>query len=91
MNYRGPKLDGALLEMIRERTSIADEDVARAFEASPLFRSLYSDLRTCIRALARWERSEAEEAGQRIQEYAQLVDELVDEIRFALSARGHSP
>jgi len=49
------------------------------------FQALCNDLRLCVDALARWQRSEAPVASARVAEYAQSLEELEQEIEAWLN------
>lgn len=55
------------------------------YEAHDAFRSLCNDLRLCVDALSRWQRSEAPVASARVAEYAQSLEELEQEIEAWLN------
>jgi len=83
-----PAIDAGLLRLVRGRAGGTDESIRSAFESNETFRSLCADLRTCARALARWQRSDSAEAPGRVEEYAGLLEDLTQEIRQLLSAPG---
>jgi hypothetical protein len=85
VNAVRPAIDAQLLELVRSRSGGTDAQVVRAFETLEAFRSLCADLRTCARALERWQASDAQEAPDRVVEYAGLMDDLASEIRELLS------
>jgi len=74
------------LEKIKRRFAGHERAIERAFETSELFRSLCADYLACTTALARWRKSEGEQAARRATEYAELLTELTSEIDACLEA-----
>jgi hypothetical protein len=55
--------------------------IERAYDEHPSFRELCQDYRQCSLALARWRQDRDPAPMQRSREYAELLDELANEIR----------
>ncbi|MGW8282255.1 MAG: hypothetical protein ACWGON_03040 [Gemmatimonadota bacterium] len=87
MNTEDVHIDGALLTLVKKYSNATDDDIESAFESSRSFRSLCFDLRACSRALARWQRSDSEEAWCRVDEYSGLLTGLTAEIHLMLAER----
>ena len=60
------------------------KDIRRLFKESREFQCICEDYRQCAEALHHWNRSNDKHAPARKQEYAILLQELVDEIRMCL-------
>ena len=59
-------------------------DIKRLYKESPEFQTICEDYRQCAEALQHWNQSRKKEAPARRREYAQLLQELVDEIWLCL-------
>lgn len=90
MDSRGPEINAAILRLIRTRTGSSEEIVVSEFQGNPSFRSLCYELQACDRALKRWIASDSGLSRQRTAEYAQLLGELTEEIRIAISSADRS-
>lgn len=77
----------ATVAMMKRRFAGSELAIERAFVASESFRGLCRDYLACATVLARWQESESQEAPIRVQEYADLLEELTKEIH-ALLGRG---
>ena len=60
-------------------------DIKRLYKQNQEFQTVCDDYRQCAEALHHWNQSHEKEAPIRRQEYAQLFQELVDEISFYLN------
>lgn len=60
-------------------------DIKRLYKESPEFQTVCEDYRLCAQALHHWNQSNEKEAATRRQEYAQLFQELIDEICLYLN------
>lgn len=85
MNPVPRAVDTRLLELVRSRCGGTDAQVVRAFETCEAFPSLCADLRSCAKALERWQTSDAPDAPDRVAEYAALMEDLASEIRDLLA------
>lgn len=59
--------------------------IERVYRESRSFRDLCGDYRKCASALERWRRS-GDVSSPRVEEYAELLDELTEEIEVWLDA-----
>ena len=60
-------------------------EIKRLYRASQDFQTVCEDYRQCAEALHHWNQSDEKAASIRRQEYAQLVQELMDEICLYLN------
>lgn len=90
MDAQGREIDAATLRLVLNRTGCSERTVAREVLRNPSFRALCYDLRVCDRALKYWTESDSGSSRQRMAEYAQLLDELTEEIRVAIFAGARS-
>ena len=60
-------------------------DIKRLYKESQEFQTVCEDYRLCAEALHHWNQSHEKEAPVRKNEYEQLFQELVDEIRLYLN------
>ena len=60
-------------------------DIKRLYKESQEFQIICEDYRQCAEALRHWNQSNEKEALARRREYAQLFQELMDEISFYLN------
>jgi len=74
------------LTAIQQSFAGQDELVARAFRDSRSFRELCEHYLQCRAALNHWREQRAPEAALRLQEYAELRDELAREIEAMTEA-----
>ena len=70
-----------VLEKFPERAG----DIKRLYRKNQEFQTVCDDYRQCAEALHHWNRSHEKAASIRRQEYAQLFQELMDEIRLYLN------
>lgn len=89
MNVTSP-IDASLLRLVRDRTGAPETAICRAYESDASFRAVCADVRTCSRALHRWEASDSRRAPALAAEYAELLESLSDELRRALPADTNS-
>lgn len=89
MNATGT-IDASLLRLVRDRTGAPETAICRAYESDASFRAVCADVRTCSRALHRWEASDSRRAPALAAEYAELLESLSDELRRALPADTNS-
>ena len=61
------------------------EDIKRLFKESLEFQTMCNDYCQCAEALQYWKQSDDKHAPARKQEYAVLLQDLVDEIRMCLN------
>jgi hypothetical protein len=66
-----------------------DALIERAFRDSNSFRDLCRDYRNCAAALERWRRSEGGASSSRAREYAELLNDLTQEVESWLDAIGN--
>jgi hypothetical protein len=59
--------------------------IKRLYKTNRKFQSVCEDYRVCAEALQHWNHSNKKEALVRRQEYEQLLQELVDEIRLFMN------
>lgn len=69
---------------VKRRFTGRENDIDRAFRASPPFRALCRDYVDCVAALQHWQASASHQAGQRVHEYSELLAELTREIEVQL-------
>ena len=60
--------------------------IEQVYRKNAVFRSLCKDYRECAEALERWNQSESEVAVERQMEYAEMLQELKQEIQDWLEA-----
>ena len=60
-------------------------DIKRLYKKSQEFQTVCHDYRQCEEALRHWNQSHEKEASARRNEYEQLFQELMDEIRLYLN------
>ena len=60
-------------------------DIKRLYKENQEFQTICEDYRQCAEALHHWNQSHEKAAPTRRQEYAQLFQELMDEIRLYLN------
>jgi hypothetical protein len=81
--------------MIKRRFADHGDAVDQAFDSSESFRGLCRDYLACATVLARWRRSDSEDAPARAEEYAALLAELGTELQVRLQEtdrlRPHEP
>lgn len=73
-----------MLALIKHSFGDADGLVERSFSSDREFRSICKDYYDCKQALERWQASDAEVAGLRLREYAELLADLGRDIRECL-------
>ena len=83
MSVSGP-IDASLLRLVRERTGAPEAAICRAYESDSSFRAVCADVRTCSRALRRWEAADSRRAPALAAEYADLLEDLAEELRRIL-------
>ena len=85
MESASPAMEAGLLRLVRDRTGATEAAICSAFESDASFRGLCADLRSCSRALRRWEAADSIRARGLAAEYAELLESLAAELRRALS------
>jgi hypothetical protein len=69
------------LETVLERLPEARANIQRLFKQSPSFQDLCQDYRDCLAAWQHWRQATSEDAPALCQSYAELLQELEQEIR----------
>ena len=59
MESASPAMEAGLLRLVRDRTGATEAAICSAFESDASFRGLCADLRSCSRALRRWEAADS--------------------------------
>jgi hypothetical protein len=83
MSVNSP-IDASLLRLVRDRTGAPETAICRAYESDSSFRAVCADVRTCSRALRRWEAADSRRAPALAAEYAELLEDLAEELRRIL-------
>jgi hypothetical protein len=83
MSVNSP-IDASLLRFVRDRTGAPETAICRAYESDSSFRAVCADVRTCSRALRRWEAADSRRAPALAAEYAELLEDLAEELRRIL-------
>jgi hypothetical protein len=83
MTPEGKKIIGqeALPAFILERFPEVKAKLQLFFQQNPSFQSLCADYRDCLAALQHWQQATSEDAMEVGQSYAELLQELEQEIR----------
>lgn len=71
----------ALLGLILKKFPKEEEKLQRLFQASLSFQSLCEDYRDCLAALQYWQQAASPEAPETCQSYAELLQELEQEVQ----------
>jgi hypothetical protein len=85
MNATGA-IDASLLRLVRDRTGAPETAICRAYESDASFRAACADVRICLRALRRWEAADSRRAPALAVEYAELLEDLAEELRRILKS-----
>ena len=83
MSVNGP-IDASLLRIVRDRTGAPETAICRAYESDASFRAACADVRICFRAQRRWEAADSSRAPALAAEYAELLEDLAEELRRIL-------
>ena len=83
MSVNGP-IDASLLRIVRDRTGAPETAICRAYDSDASFRAACADVRICFRALRRWETADSSRAPALAAEYAELLEDLAEELRRIL-------